>query len=71
MGEENQTIDLMKNLPTQTGDGRGKPNDSGRGSEWSKKVQGSILHHEENAAGQCNEDGYISRRGEDVSDARR
>ena len=25
-GEENQTIDMMKNFPTQTGDGGGKPN---------------------------------------------
>lgn len=30
MGEENQTIASMKNLPTQTRDRRGKPNDSGR-----------------------------------------
>ena len=38
----------MKNLPTQTGDGGGKPNDSERGSawsewsEWSEEVQGFI-----------------------------
>ena len=32
----------MKNLPTQTGDGEEKPNDSKRGSAWSEEAQGSI-----------------------------
>ena len=50
MGEENQTIDLMKNLPTQTGDEGGKPNDFRRESEWSEEAQGSIPRCGEDAS---------------------
>ena len=71
MGEENQTIDSFKKLPTQTEDGGGKPNYSGRESKLSEEMQSSILHRGENAPGQCNKDNYISCRGEDVSNVRR
>ena len=53
MGEENQTITSMKNLPTQMGDGGGKPNISGRGSEWSEwseEAQGFISCCREDAS---------------------
>ena len=50
MGEENQTIDLIKNLPTQTRDERGKPNNSEIRSKWFKNAQDSIFYYREDAS---------------------
>ena len=42
MGDENQTIDLIKNLLTQTKDKREKPNNSEKESNWSEEAHYSI-----------------------------